>query len=281
VSRRQRQRPVSLFLWVVLLATAVWVVTGRTAEPAAAQSDAGASLYATKCASCHQPGGVGVVGTFPPLRANSNAADADYVAEVILNGRIGDVEVDGLTYTTPMPPVLGLSDADVDALVSYVVDLAGQEAASAPPPSTEAPAEPPNADLGHDLFIGSDRFANGGAACSSCHTAGSVGNLGGASLGPDLTSVFETLGGDIGLQAWLSNPPSATMTPLFAEKPLTGEELGHLVAFLAETPEQSSPGGADRLLWFGLAGTAVLLLGMAVAWRGMRQTYVSRLRSRS
>jgi hypothetical protein len=71
------------------------------------------------------------------------------------------------------------------------------------------------------------------------------------------------------------------MTPLFEQKPLTGEELGHLVAFLAETPEQDQPGGADLLLWFGLAGTAVLILGMAIAWRGMRQTYVSRLRSRS
>ena len=144
----------------------------------------------------------------------------------------------------------------------------------------EAPPEPPNAASGKNLFIGSARFAHGGAACSSCHTAGSVGNLGGQSLGPDLTDSHDKLGGNVGLQAWLSNPPWKTMLPLFADKPLTTAELGHLAAFLEQAADEDRAGGPDRLSLGGIGGAIVLVAGMAIAWRGMRQTYVSRLRSR-
>ena len=71
------------------------------------------------------------------------------------------------------------------------------------------------------------------------------------------------------------------MTPLYADKPLTNEEVGHLVAFLVDAPARDHSDGPDRLLIGGLVGTVVLLAGMAVAWRGMRQTYVSILRSSS
>ena len=69
------------------------------------------------------------------------------------------------------------------------------------------------------------------------------------------------------------------MTPLYSDKPLTSDEVGHLVAFLVDAPARDRSEGTDRLLIGGLIGTAVLVAGMAVAWRGMRQTYVSILRS--
>ncbi len=98
--------------------------------------------------------------------------------------------------------------------------------------------------------------------------------------GPDLTQVHETLGGDLGLDAWLVNPPSQTMMPIFSEKPLTVSERGHLVAFLADAPSQDRQSGIDGLVIASVVGLVILLLGMAVAWRGMRQTYLSKLRSK-
>jgi mono/diheme cytochrome c family protein len=248
------------------------------ASPAQDDLAAGAAVYSENCATCHQPGGVGVPGAFPPLAGNPNAADAEYVEDVVRNGLSGPIEVLGVTYDGEMDPFEGeLSDDDIAAVVAYVGTLADSGATETTAP---AAAEPGDVGEGRDLFVGSDRFAEGGAACASCHTAGDVGNLGGWSLGPDLDTAHDTLGGDAGLTAWLSNPASETMQPIFDDKPLTEEELADVVAFLGDAPNQSKPAGSpDVLILAGLAGLIVLIGGMAIAWRGMRQTYVDKLRS--
>jgi mono/diheme cytochrome c family protein len=267
------------------------LITYATVAPstAGAQDSTGADLYLANCAGCHQAGGEGLPGTFPPLAGNPAATDPDYVATVITEGRTGTIEVLGIEYNTPMPPVSGLSDADLDLLVTHVVGLAGGDGAEAPDdpgaPATPAePAKPPavgEVGRGHDLFIGSNRFDEGGGACASCHTAGEVGNLGGQSLGPDLTPVYQKLGGEPGLTAWLANPASETMQPIFADQPLSENEIADLVAFLADAPNQDRPNdSSDWLLLAGLGGLVILIGGMAIAWRGMRQTYVQTLRSK-
>ena len=268
---------------LILLAGFVTVATDR-ASSVEAQDAAGSDLYAASCAGCHGAGGEGIVGTFPPLAGNPNAADADYVATVITDGRSGTIVVDGVEYNATMPAVSGLSDAELTALTDYVVELAdaGGEPVE-PEPEPEPIAEPTVGDIdrGHDLFIGSNRFDNGGGACSSCHTAGEGGNLGGQGLGPDLTDVYGTLGGEPGLTAWLANPASETMQPIFADQPLTEAEVADLVAFLGDAPNQDRPNEAsDWFLLAGLGGLVILIGGMAIAWRGMRQTYVETLRSR-
>jgi mono/diheme cytochrome c family protein len=136
-------------------------------------------------------------------------------------------------------------------------------------------------DNGRDLFTGSQRLDAGGGSCASCHTAGDVGNLGGRSLGPDLTDVYQRFGGEAGTSAWLANPASPTMIPIFGDKPLTESEIDDIVAFLADAPDQDQPStSVDWLTLAGLAGVMILIGGMALAWRGMRQTYVQTLRSR-
>ena len=274
------RRHLSSLVLAGLLVIVIFLLLGYPTKSAAAQGASGAEIYSTRCASCHQPLGQGIPGTFPPLTGNPSASDPDYVETVVREGRSGELEVLGVSYDTAMPAVVGLGDDEIAAVVDYVVELSGRSGDTGPSPSTTVAATPPNAAAGKSLFTGSDRFENGGASCSSCHTAGSVGNLGGSSLGPDLTDVHERLGGDAGLAAWLSNPPSQTMSPIFADRPLTDNERNHLTAFLSDAPAQEKPTSVDTMLLAGLAGVAVLLIGMAVAWRGMRQTYVSMLRSR-
>lgn len=277
----------TLGLVLALVTAAVLVILLQpSAIPAAgAQSASGAQLFSQNCASCHQPTGLGIEGTFPPLAGNPAAADPEIVESAIVNGVSGPLEVFGVSYGTAMPAVGALSDpADIQAVVDHVVGLASQSPTDSGGDSdTEEPPEPivPNVDQGHDFFVGGDRFDNGGAACASCHTAGSVGNLGGSSLGPDLTNVFATLGGEAGLTGWLGNPPSQTMQPIFGDHPLTDAEVAHLVAFLDDAPGQERPSSnVDRLTLFAIGGLTVLLAGMAFVWRGMRQTYLERLRSR-
>lgn len=292
--------PVGVVVFAVTIGplTAVRATSEMPAAPVApaAPQDQGAELYVANCAGCHQPDGEGLSGTFPPLAGNPAAADPEYVATVINEGKSGPIDVLGVPYDAVMPPVANLSADEVAAITAHVVGLATgatPEAAPGTAPDAEedaapvetVPPEPPgagDADDGHDLFVGSQRLAEGGTACASCHVAGDIGNLGGQSLGPDLTGVYSQFGGEAGMTAWLANPGSPTMMPIFADRPLTDEEISSLVAFLAEAPSLDQPSDSfDWLLLAGVIGVAVLLTGMAIAWRGMRQPYAQTLASKT
>ena len=252
------------------------------ARAPAQDADAGVSVYSSSCASCHQPGGVGIEGTFPPLLGNPNVADSGYVEDVIRNGVSGPIDVNGVTYDTAMPAVPGLSDDEIADLSAYVASLATAEPAEPPAEEPGDAVEPGDVTTGRALFTGSDRFANGGGACSGCHVAGSVGGLGGPALGPDLTEVADELGGEAGLAAWLSNPPSPTMEPIFGERPLTAQEAADVSAFLVDAPAQERPSDSvDWLFLVAAIGFLALLGVMAMAYSGMRQTYAERLNART
>ncbi len=260
----------ALLLIALIGLLAVWP------SPVAAQEDDGAQIYQQACASCHQADGRGIEGTFPPLVANPNAADAAYVAEVIKIGREGPLEVGGVAYDGVMTPVAGLTDAQVEAVTAYVVTLAGVEK----PDTTPTTTRPDTGDVasGESLFVGRVSLSAGGGACGSCHTAGGVG---GGSLGPDLTDVVSRLGGQTGLSAWLASSPTPTMQALFGDHPLTEAEITDLVSFLqsAEGTEPSS--GPDVMLLGGTIGFAALLGVMALFFRRPKGRYVDQLRSNS
>ncbi|MCP4962183.1 MAG: cytochrome c, partial [Actinomycetia bacterium] len=82
----------------------------------------GATVYGTSCSSCHQAGGAGIEGTFPPLVDNPNVTDADYVRQVIVDGKQGAIEVNGVSYDGIMPPFATMASEDVDALVVYITN---------------------------------------------------------------------------------------------------------------------------------------------------------------
>ena len=253
----------------------------RTAAVPAQDTGEGLAVYSASCESCHQAGGAGLPGSFPPLAGNPNVADVAYVEQVVREGVSGPIDVNGEVFDTPMPAVTTLSDDEVAAVSAYVASLA-EGPAEPTEPEVEVEAEDGTVEAGHEFFVGSLRLENGGGACAGCHTAGSVGNLGGPGLGPDLTDSVEKFGGEAGLAAWLTNPPSATMAPIFADRPLTESEIADLTTFLADAPDQSKPSDTiDWLIWAALAGFVILVGLMAMAYRGMRQTYVERLRSRS
>jgi mono/diheme cytochrome c family protein len=118
---------------------------------AEAQADAdrlreGQQVYSQVCSSCHQPGGAGLPGQFPPLVDNPNVDDAAYVAEVIINGRQGEIVVNGETYNGVMPSFSTLSDEEIEAVTAYIqadfeapADVAAAEP-TGPVAGTELPA---------------------------------------------------------------------------------------------------------------------------------------------
>ncbi|GBE22236.1 MAG TPA: c-type cytochrome [Actinobacteria bacterium] len=245
----------------------------------AAEPD-GATVYQTNCAACHGPAGEGIAGSFPPLVDNPAVQDAEFVRTVVTGGLSGPIEVFGVQYDGVMPPFASLSDAEITALIGYVQgDLQGSPVGTtttAGAIATTAAAVTGSAERGEAIFIGAQRLDGGGPACIACHGAGGRDNLGGSTLGPDLTDLSARFGGTAGVLAVLANPPSPTMLPVFGANPFTDSERADLAAYFATT--QSSAGGVDLLLILGVIGAVVLFGGMLL-FRRSRTSYAERLRS--
>ncbi len=270
-SRDRRRLQLSLLTIVIVLGTQL---------PAPAQTEEeGRALYEENCQSCHQPGGTGVEGAFPPLADNPNVDDTAHVEDVVRNGLSGPIEVNGVAFDGVMPAFPQLSDTQIAALTAYV------QALGAPPTdgsttTTTAPPGPVAGDAanGESLFDGTTPLAAGGTACVACHVAGPVTQ--GGSLGPDLTDVVDRLGGPAGLSAWLVSPATPNMQSQFAGSPLTEAEITALTAFFSENQGAAPQTGPDWLVLGGLTGLVVLLAVVAVLAPGKRLTYADRLRRR-
>jgi mono/diheme cytochrome c family protein len=241
---------------------------------AGAQEDPdGREVYLANCAACHQGTGAGVPGSFPPLLDNPNIGDAGYVRSVIVDGKSGPIDVNGVTYDAEMPAQAQLSDAEIDAVTAYIQ-------AGVFIPADTAPVGEGGAAVGEELFLGRVGLENGGPACHACHSAGTHTDLGGPTLGPDLTDLAQRYGGTEAIAAALANPPSATMQPVFDDQPLTDQERADLAAFFGSIRTQTTV-QVDLLWIFGLVGAAVLLGLMYFFGKRHRSNYLRQLRSRS
>ncbi len=265
--------------WFTLSALAGLAVLAGLAAPAfAADEGEGRAIYDQACAACHQADAKGIPGSFPPLAGNPNVADVEYVKETIRNGKTGVITVNGETYDAVMAPITTLTDDQVAEVAAYVAGLAGAGSGGETTPPPAAPTEG-DAAHGESLFLGGTVLANGGPACAACHAAGTANQLGGPGLGPDLTDMYARFGGATGVAAALATPPSATMTPLFADRPLTETEIADLTAFFADVDADGAATGPDILWLVGLLGAVALVIFLAVAVRKPSGTYLESLRS--
>jgi mono/diheme cytochrome c family protein len=81
----------------------------------------GKAVYARQCTSCHQPGGMGLPKTFPPLADNPDLyLDRLFPVYVVLNGLEGPATIKGEHYQGAMPPFDHLSNAEIAAVVGYI-----------------------------------------------------------------------------------------------------------------------------------------------------------------
>jgi len=114
-------------------ATAVCASFGDS--PAAA-APSGKGIYQDRCSICHEPGGEGITGTFPPLIQNPRVTANDPSAAIaaVLNGMLVDITVRGHRYVGGMPGWRNqLSDADVAAVVTYIRTSWGNHASLVTP----------------------------------------------------------------------------------------------------------------------------------------------------
>lgn len=88
---------------------------------------AGAIVYKTNCAACHQENGQGIPNAFPPIaKSDYLMADKKRSIKVVKHGLEGAITVNGKTYNSVMP-ALGLSDDDVASVLTYVRNSFGNK----------------------------------------------------------------------------------------------------------------------------------------------------------
>ena len=278
------------FLGIIVLAALAVPVVDVDATQAGQGSAPGETLFQAKCAACHTIGKGKLVG--PDLKDVTTRRDAQWLKRFIADPNAlfaaNDPTAQQLLSENNniKMPNLGLTDAEVDALITYLKG-ASAPTGTAVTPAPEATAAMGNPAVGMRLFTGEARLGNGGPACIACHTVQGAGGLGGGALGPDLTHVAQRYP-EPGLSSVLGNIAFPTMVGPFTNRPLTPKEQADLVAFFAQADQGQAPVSAVaagaitantwRLLGIGLAGAAGLFSLLAVFWPQQRQSISARLR---
>lgn len=270
--RRARFKQV---LWV-LAAIGLGV---SAADTWAADASKGATLFQQKCAACHTIGEGDSVG--PDLEGVTERRDEAWLHKWLKDpaGMIasGDPTAKQLSEQYPMTmPNLGLSDQQIENLIAHMesggesgdTGASGAQSSAGGADATSASAAAAtesegSVEQGKRLFTGETDFQNGGPACSACHA---VADVGGGSMGPDLTTTYGRLG-----DAMITWPASmAPMQPIFSAEPLTDAEKTDLLAFFkakAAGPSQSASGPVGLLLGLSIIGVVVLGAITSLIWR--------------
>ncbi len=106
----------------------------------------GRRLFASICAACHQLTGRGLPNVFPPL-AGSDFLNADKkrAIKIVINGRQGEVVVNGMKFNNSMPS-FPLSDQDIANALTFVYNSFGNSGLQVTPEEVKTlRAEPPDA----------------------------------------------------------------------------------------------------------------------------------------
>lgn len=81
----------------------------------------GAAIFAAQCAACHQATGKGLPGVFPPLDGSEWVhGEPRILANILLHGITGEIEVEGTKFNGQMPAFAQLSDAELAGVASYI-----------------------------------------------------------------------------------------------------------------------------------------------------------------
>ncbi len=108
--------------------------TAAPAAGAATQTAAtldGEALFVSTCSACHQATGQGIPMAFPPLAGHAPdlyKADRDFPLDAVVFGMQGSISVANMTYNGVMPSHLQLQDAEIAAILDYVMKAWGNEA---------------------------------------------------------------------------------------------------------------------------------------------------------
>jgi mono/diheme cytochrome c family protein len=231
------------------------------------------AYFEQNCSACHTIGGGPSVG--PDLKNVTQRAGRHWLVEFIRDPETKIAAKDpyalkivGDSQGMAMTPSPDVTEEFGEALLEYIDQQSGIVAATA------APLRTGDAAHGREIFLGKRRLSNGGAACIACHQVSSLPYAGGR-LGPDVSSAYQKLGGNKGLNSWLQKPPTRMMSTIFRSAPLNADEVADLAAFFSAATGNAaalSQTPVRRVQAVGLAGSLLVLLIAGVIWRNRLAT---------
>ncbi len=275
-------RHLSLYFTAFLI-----LIIGSATETTAQNGEAVFNQY---CSACHKVGGGRLVG--PDLMGITSKRPVDWLVKWTQSSQAlvksGDPEAKKIfdEFSGMIMPDQNIPEADIKSIFAYIDTkssssntASASETPKAPASNASDKATPEDIAIGRSIFIGSQRLANGGPACISCHNVNYKDVLQGGLLAKDLTDVFSRMGGDAGLQGILGAPPFPAMTQAYKDKHITDKESAYLIAFLNKVNKDTanqSVASYNILLVGGVGGACGLLLLILAIWHGRKRFAVKK-----
>lgn len=240
-----------------------------------AWADQGKDLFDKQCAGCHTIGGGD--GGGPDLKGVVEKRPHEWLESIIsepnkLTANKDPIQADLVKKFGYEMPNLGVGHDDTRKLIAYLTSAGGTTNPSNPaPPSdkVEIAVTPEQVALGKALFTGSKRLVKGGAACISCHPFAYPGITGGNLSIADLSKSYQKMG-DAGMKGALKSLKFPTMKKIFADRPLSDDEIAALMALFKDSATQKSAVSASVFPLGGGVLFVVLLLGLTLYKRRIR-----------
>jgi cytochrome c551 len=121
-------RSKSNVFWFLVLLHAGCATKSETQSPAPSEHEEfarymmeGGELYNLHCANCHQHSGKGLGKVFPPLdNADYMEANLSQVICLIKNGLRGEIVVNGISFSEPMPGAPQLTHLELAQVTTYI-----------------------------------------------------------------------------------------------------------------------------------------------------------------
>ena len=204
-----------------------------------------ATIFGTKCSSCHTYGKGEKVG--PDLKGVTDRRSHTWLATWIRSSeraiKSGDRAAMTLfkKYKQERMPDQNFSATEIAALIEYLA-AGGPDAADRSRPRQASTATAQDVAFGRQLFLGTVGLNGGGAACASCHVVRDEGSSRYASFGDDLTHVYSRFQ-DAALSKFLEHPCFPRVGV-----PLTANESFAMRAFLRYVDGKNAPGSAIKVL---------------------------------
>lgn len=98
----------------------------------------GKKVYNSVCLACHMADGSGVPGMHPPLiESDFVNGDKEELIKITLLGLSGEIEVNGETYNSIMPPHSHLSNKEIADVLTYIRGSFGNDSDEITPQEVE------------------------------------------------------------------------------------------------------------------------------------------------
>ena len=92
----------------------------KTVVKGPTSSERGKSIYQLYCLVCHQADGSGVGTLNPPLIKHWVEGDKSRLVQLLIQGSVGKVTLDGDTFSNTMPPQPNFTDQQIADVLTYI-----------------------------------------------------------------------------------------------------------------------------------------------------------------